>query len=187
MICGGDELGRSQQGNNNAYCQDNGLSWYDWEHADQGLIGFTRDLIRLRSQHPVFCRRRWFQGRPIRGHEVSDICWFTAAGTEMSDQDWQVGCARTLGVFLNGDALRQMDEDGTAVRDDSFYVLFNAHSEVVEFVLPESKWGQRWSIALDTSQHADHVDVESEGRPLEAGEKVPVQPWSLVLLRHLRG
>ena len=85
MLCGGDEIGRTQQGNNNAYCQDNEISWYDWEHADQQLLGFTRDLIRLRSEHPVFRRRRWFQGRPIRGSDVSDIGWFTPGGTEMSD------------------------------------------------------------------------------------------------------
>ena len=84
MLCGGDEIGRTQNGNNNAYCQDNELSWYDWDHADQSLLGFTRDLIRLRSEHPVFCRRRWFQGRPIRGQDVSDIGWFTPAGSEMS-------------------------------------------------------------------------------------------------------
>jgi isoamylase len=183
MLCGGDELGRTQHGNNNAYCQDNEISWYDWEHADQSLLSFTRDLIRLRSEHPVFCRRRWFQGRPIHGNSVSDICWFTPGGTEMSDQDWQAGFAKSLGVFLNGDAIPTTDERGRRVVDDSFYVMFNAHSEPVEFVLPESKWGEQWSVAVDTSELPDGLRLDEAGRQLGAGEHLHVQAWSLVLLR----
>jgi isoamylase len=185
MLYGGDELGRTQQGNNNAYCQDNELSWYDWDGADIGLLGFTRDLIKLRAEHPVFTRRRWFQGRPIRGEDVSDIGWFTPGGTEMSDQDWQAGFAKTLGVFLNGSAIRTMDERGRHVVDDSFYVMFNAHSEPVEFVLPESKWGEQWTIALDTNDSADHLAVDNLGRQLNAGEHLHVEGWSLVLLRRV--
>jgi glycogen operon protein len=185
MLCGGDELGRTQRGNNNAYCQDNEISWYDWDTADTSLLGFVRDLIKLRSQHPVFTRRRWFQGRPIRGNDVSDIGWFTPGGTEMSDQDWQAGFGKTLGVFLNGSAIRTMDERGKHVVDDSFYVMFNAHSEPVEFVLPESKWGEQWTIALDTNDSADHLAVDNLGRQLNAGEHLCVEGWSLVLLRRV--
>jgi isoamylase len=185
MLCGGDEIGRTQQGNNNGYCQDNELSWYDWEHADQALLGFTRDLIRFRSAHPAFHRRRWFQGRPIRGNDVSDIGWFTPSGTEMSDQDWQAGFAKSLGVFLNGNKTRVMDEKGRYVDDDSFYLMFNAHSDAVEFVLPESKWGEQWTIALDTNEIPDHVEVETVGRQLAAGEHLRIQAWSTVLLRRL--
>jgi glycogen operon protein len=185
MLCGGDELGRTQSGNNNAYCQDNEVSWYDWEAADTSLLGFARDLIKLRSQHPVFTRRRWFQGRPIRGSDVSDIGWFTPGGAEMSDQDWQAGFAKTLGVFLNGSAIRTMDEWGRRVVDDSFYVMFNAHSEPVEFVLPESKWGEQWTIALDTYDSADHLAVDNLGRQLNAGEHLRVEGWSLILLRRV--
>jgi isoamylase len=185
MLCGGDELGRTQRGNNNAYCQDNEVSWYDWEAADSSLLGFARDLIKLRSQHPVFTRRRWFQGRPIRGNDVSDIGWFTPGGTEMSDQDWQAGFTKTLGVFLNGSAIRTMDERGRHVVDDSFYVMFNAHSEPVEFVLPESKWGEQWTIALDTNDSADHLAVDNLGRQLNAAEHLHVEGWSLVLLRRV--
>ena len=185
MLCGGDEIGRTQGGNNNAYCQDNEISWYDWEQADERLLGFTRDLVRLRSEHPVFCRRRWFQGRPIRGTDVSDIGWFTPGGTEMSDADWQAGFAKSLGVFLNGDAIPTLDERGERVVDESFYVMFNAHSEPLEFVLPESKWGEHWIIALDTGAAPDHVNGEQTGRTLKAGEHLPVQGWSLVLLRRL--
>ena len=185
MLCGGDEIGRTQRGNNNGYAQDNDLSWYDWDAADTSLLGFTRDLIKLRSQHPVFTRRRWFQGRPIRGNDVSDIGWFTPGGTEMSDQDWETSFAKTLGVFLNGTAIRTMDERGRHVVDDSFYVMFNAHSEKVEFVLPETKWGEQWTIALDTNDSADHLAVENLGRQLNAGEHLHVEGWSLVLLRRV--
>ena len=183
MICGGDEIGRTQGGNNNVYCQDNETAWYDWDGADEQLLAFTRDLIRLRSEHPVFCRRRWFQGRPIRGSQVSDIGWFTPEGTEMSDADWQTG-TKTLGVFLNGTAIATTDERGQRVIDDSFYVMFNAHSEAVTFVLPESKWGEHWTITLDTNQTPARVNVETAGRELQAGEHLHVQGWSLVLLRH---
>jgi isoamylase len=185
MLGGGDEIGRTQEGNNNAYCQDNELSWYDWEKADTALLKFTQDLIKLRTEHPVFTRRRWFQGRPIRGHEVSDIGWFTPGGTEMSDQDWQTGFAKSLGVFLNGSAIRMTDERGRHLVDDSFYVMFNAHSEPVEFVLPESKWGEQWTIALDTNDVPEHLTVDKVGRQLAAGEHLHVEGWSLVLLRRL--
>jgi isoamylase len=186
MIRGGDEAGQTQRGNNNAYCQDNELSWYDWDGADQALIGFTRELVRLRSEHPVFCRRRWFQGRPIRGNDVSDIGWFTPGGTEMSDQDWQAGFAKSLGVFLNGNAAPTVDERGRRVVDDSFYLMFNAHSDAVEFVLPERAWGEHWTVALDTNELPDRVDVSTPGRQLAAQDHLHVQAWSLVVLRRLR-
>jgi glycogen operon protein len=172
MLCGGDEIGRTQQGNNNAYCQDNDISWYDWAAADAALLDFTRALITLRAEHPVFCRRRWFQGRPIRGNDVSDIGWFTPAGTEMSDEDWQAGFAKSLGVFLNGNAIPTRDEQGRRVNDDSFYVMFNAHHEPVEFVLPEARWGEQWTI-------------EQTGHALEAGEHIRVDGRSTILLRRL--
>ena len=185
MLCGGDEIGRTQQGNNNGYCQDNELSWYDWEHADPSLLGFVRALTRLRLDHPVFCRRRWFQGRPIRGSEVSDIAWFTPSGTAMSEQDWQTGFAKSLAVYLNGEAVPTRDDQGRRIVDDSFYVMFNAHSEPVEFVLPESKWGERWTLALDTSQLPDDIERNGAARVLQAGEHVRIQGWALVLLRHV--
>ncbi|HEY7057762.1 MAG TPA: glycogen debranching protein GlgX, partial [Vicinamibacterales bacterium] len=185
MVCGGDEIGRTQQGNNNAYCQDNDVSWYDWEHADQRLLHLTRRIIALRQKHPVLCRRRWFQGRAIRGSQVSDIGWFTPAGTEMSDQDWQAGYAKSLGVFLNGSAIPTMDERGERVVDDSFYVMFNAHDAPVTFALPEAKWGERWTVILDTDEPTDHLDEEEAGSILRAGDVRNVQSWSVVLLRKL--
>ena len=129
MVLGGDELGRTQHGNNNGYCQDNESSWYDWLSADERLLQFTRRLIRLRQRHPVFCRRRWFQGREPHGPSVADVGWFVAAGSEMSDGDWQAGFAKSLGMFLNGDAIPTPNERGERVIDDSFYVMFNAHHD----------------------------------------------------------
>jgi glycogen operon protein len=185
MLCGGDEIGRTQRGNNNAYCQDNEISWFDWEHADQALLGFTRDLIRLRREHPVFCRRRWFQGRPIRGTKVADIGWFTPDGTEMSDENWQAGYAKSLAVFLNGNAIPSPNAHGERIVDDSFYVMFNAHHEPLEFVMPEAKWGESWAIILATSEASDHVETTGGGRQLTSGERVKVQAWSMVLLQHV--
>jgi len=185
MLLGGDEHGRGQRGNNNAYCQDNEISWYDWEHADKELLQFTRRLIGLRHRHPVFCRRRWFQGRPIHGTEVSDIGWFTVAGTEMSEDDWRAGFAKSLGVFLNGGEIRSPNEHGEPVLDASFYLMFNAHNEPLEFTLPEAKWGERWTLVLDTADEKDLMTEQDDGPELDAGACVQVQPWSLVLLRRV--
>jgi glycogen operon protein len=105
MLLGGDEIGRSQKGTNNGYCQDNEVSWFDWEHADRDLLEFTRRLIRLHKEHPVFRRRRWFQGRPIHGQGVPDLGWFKPDAEEMSEEDWQQGFGKSIGVFLNGEAI----------------------------------------------------------------------------------
>jgi glycogen operon protein len=185
MLLGGDEIGRTQRGNNNAYCQDNEISWYDWSHVDDGLLQFTRRLIRLCHRHPVFSRRRWFQGRAIHGSDVSDIGWFTPAGTEMSEDDWKAGFAKSLGVFLNGQAIPTPDERGERVVDDSFYVMFNAHHEPLTFRLPADDWGLRWTRVLDTNDTGDEMSEERLGREYEAGGTLSVVAWSLVLLRRL--
>jgi glycogen operon protein len=185
MLLGGDEIGRTQEGNNNAYCQDNEISWYDWEAADEALLQFTRGLIKLRLTHPVFCRRRWFQGRPIHGSNVSDIGWFTPGGAEMSEEDWRAGFAKSLGVFLNGDAIPSPSERGERIVDDSFYLMFNAHHEGVEFRLPERKWGAAWVEVFDTEQ-ARNCAENRDGPKHSARAVLPVQPWSIVLLRRTR-
>jgi glycogen operon protein len=185
MLVGGDELGRTQQGNNNAYCQDNEISWYDWAHADEKLLAFTRRLIRLRHRHPVFCRRRWFQGRPIHGSQVSDIGWFTSAAQEMSEDDWRAGFAKSLGVFLNGRGIATANERGEPVRDESFYLMFNAHQEPLIFNLPEEKWGSTWTVLLNTAEDSDQMSEENPGQELAAGAEMQVEPWSLVLLKRL--
>jgi isoamylase len=185
MLLGGDELGRTHFGNNNAYCQDNEINWYDWASADQNLLRFVRRLIRLRHRHAVFCRRRWFQGRSIHGTDVGDIGWFTPAATEMSENDWRAAMAKSLGVFLNGNAIASTDERGERVVDDSFYVMLNANYEPVEFRLPDAKFGRRWTEVLRTSEYADQMSEEVEGHECEAGGSLRVDAWSLVLLRRL--
>ena len=142
-------------------------------------------LIRLRHRHPVFCRRRWFQGRPIHGTSVSDIGWFTPAGTEMSEEDWQAGFAKSLGVFLNGRAIPTPNERGERVVDDSFYMMFNAHHEPVEFTMPEAKWGDGWAVVLNTADETDYMSEEELGPEIEAGGRMHVQAWSLVLLKRI--
>src|SRR5207248_1552584 len=120
MLLGGDEVGRTQKGNNNAYCQDNEMSWMDWEHADEGLLEFTRQAIDLRNRHPVFRRRKWFKGRRLRGQGVSDIAWFNIDGSEMSDQHWGEGSAKSVALFFNGEGLLDVDDQAVPLKDDSF-------------------------------------------------------------------
>jgi glycogen operon protein len=177
MLLGGDEIGRTQGGNNNAYCQDNEISWFDWQHVDQDLLEFTRRLIHLQSDHPVFRRRRWFKGRPLRGAGVSDIAWFRPDGGEMSDENWQEGHAKSFAVFLNGDALRDVDDDGVPIRDDSFLLLFNAHHEPVAFTLPPEAFGASWRTILDTA-----CGFEPGGDPLPAGAVREVTGRAVVVL-----
>jgi isoamylase len=185
MLLGGDEIGRTQRGNNNAYCQDNEISWYDWANADADLLKFTRRLIRMRHRHPVFCRRRWFQGRPIHGGRVSDIGWFTRNGTEMSEEDWQAGYAKSLGVYLNGRAIPTPNERGEQLIDDTFYVMCNSSHEVVTFTLPEAKWAQNWRKILETDEREDAMEEDARGDEFQAGGEVKVQAWSLALLCRL--
>ena len=157
----------------------------DWANADERLLQFTRRLIRLRNRHQVFCRRRWFQGREPHGPSVADIGWFVPGGTEMSDADWQAGFAKSLGVFLNGDAIPTPNERGERVVDESFYIMFNAHHEALEFRLPPKAWGARWTQVLDTYDSADEMSEERLGRAIRAGAGVQVRPWSIVMLRRL--
>jgi glycogen operon protein len=181
MLLGGDEIGRTQGGNNNAYCQDNEVSWYDWERSDQSLMEFTRRIIDFRSRHPVFHRRGWFQGRPIHGSGVDDIAWFKPDGKEMSEEDWEAGFAKSLGVFLNGEGITAPDPRGERIVDNTFYLLFNAHYEAVNFRLPESKWGQSWVKALDT---ADGL-VEEKEETFQASGEVAVQARSMAAMRRV--
>jgi glycogen operon protein len=184
MLLGGDEIGRTQGGNNNGYCQDNEISWYDWGRADESLLEFARGLIQFRHRHPVFRRRRWFQGRPIRGSQVSDISWFTPGGDEMSEEHWGHGFAKSLGVFLNGDSIPTRDSRGEQVVDDSFYVLFNAHSEPIDCVLPNDALGQRWTVVFDTGEGPPPDDHRTD-RLHYALETLRVDGLSVVVLKRL--
>ncbi len=182
MLLAGDEQGRTQHGNNNTYCQDSQIAWHDWEHIDEDLLEFTRFLIHFRREHPVFRQRGWFQGMSIRGSDVHDIGWFTPEGNEMSDESWTIGFAKSLAVFLNGNALRHPDRHGNRVTDDSFYVMFNAHYEALPFTLPPEDWGQRWEKVFDTANDRPTASDEQ----FTQGDSVPVEARSVVVLRHVQ-
>jgi len=175
-------MGRTQHGNNNAYCQDNELSWFDWQNMDSELVAFTARIIQFRKAHPVFTRRRWFMGRPVRGADVSDIGWFKPDGEQMTDADWQNGFAKNLGVFLNGQAIPTPDSRGEPIVDDSFYLLFNAHHEAMGFKLPTCPWGDRWVKVIDTDDPVPDLRDHQQHR---AGEELPVQSHSIVVLRRV--
>ncbi|MGM0632026.1 MAG: glycogen debranching protein GlgX [Pseudomonadota bacterium] len=181
MLLGGDEFGRSQAGNNNAYCQDNELSWFDWDNADDGLLAFTRQLIGFYREHPVFHRRRWFQGRPIHGASVSDIAWFTPDGQEMEEAHWGEENARSLAVFLNGEVLAAPGPRGETITDTSFYLVFNAHHEFLNYRHPTSKWGRRWTRVFDTA-----TGFAEEEQIVEAGDDFEVEARSIQVFRHVK-
>ncbi|PKW05835.1 glycogen operon protein [Streptomyces sp. 1222.5] len=182
MLCHGDELGRTQRGNNNAYCQDNEISWVDWElTAEQSaLVEFTRHLIGLRAAHPVLRRRRFFRGETATNAEqpLPDLMWLRPDAREMTDRDWQRGDAHSVGVFLNGDAIAERDPYGRRMTDDSFLLLVNGYWEPVDFRLPDGSFGERWTTLIDT---ADPDGVPDE-RERKAATKLPVESRSLILL-----
>ncbi len=179
MLLAGDEMGRTQGGNNNAYCQDNELSWIAWEGMDGPMVVFANRLIQIRRHHPVFHRRRFFQGRPLHGLGVSDIAWLRPDGTEMSDKDWQTLTVTSVGVFLNGEAIEAPGPRGERVVDESFLALFNAHHESMTFSLPDSRFGERWVRMVDTA------DSLSEGDSAKAGDDVVAESRSIVLMRRV--
>jgi glycogen operon protein len=172
MLLGGDETGRTQRGNNNAYCQDNDISWLDWGHQDEALLAFARQMITLRREHPVLRRRRWFQGVPIRGSV--DIGWCRADGAEMSDEDWGSGIG-SVGVFLNGEAITDRDRRGQRIADDSLLLLFNGHHKPIDWTLPK-QWGLWWDLIVDTAA------PEREGTPGSSDQSLPVAARSVVVL-----
>jgi len=187
MLLHGDELGRTQNGNNNAYCQDNELSWVDWTLLEENgdLVDFTSAVVEMRHSHPVFRRRRFFAGRPIRkGEELRDIAWFTPAGDEMSEQDWESGFGRSIMVFLNGDGIPDLDRRGERVTDDSFLMCFNAHDDEIDMTTPANGYGGEWVVVLDTATgEVTNGDGGRGGRVLSAGESVPVAARALIVLR----
>ena len=184
MIAHGDELGRTQDGNNNVYCQDNELSWVDWVLTDEQkqLLAFTKTIVALRANHPVFRRRRFFAGSADHGGEshLGDIYWLKASGDLMSESDWAAGEARLMGMWLNGSAIPEPDGRGRRILDDDFLIIFNAGADDATFTLPTGAWGGTWSIEVDTG--ADVVDGECQG----AGSALPVGGRSIVVLRSRR-
>jgi isoamylase len=180
MLLAGDEMGRTQGGNNNAYCQDNELSWVAWPAENQTLLAFAGRLIRMRADHPVLRRRRFFRGRPARGphDQLGDIAWLTPAGEEMIGEDWDAGFAKSLAVFLNGDAIAEPDERGERIHDDSFLLMFNASEQDMEFVIPPSCYGELWAKLVDTAAPASPA-----ADPVKAGDKITMVNRSTQILR----
>jgi isoamylase len=176
-LLGGDEIGRTQKGNNNGYCQDNEVSWFDWEKADLGLLEYTRKLIALHRAHPVFRRRGWFQGKPIHDSKLRDIAWLGADGTEMDSQQWEAAGTNVIGLFLNGEGLTTPNERGERIIDDTFLLLFNAEHTPAHFRACDETWGKRWQVVLDTA-----IGFPDDRRQYVAGETIELTPRSVVLL-----
>jgi glycogen operon protein len=185
MIYAGDEIGHTQMGNNNAYCQDNPISWLSWvlQPADRDLLTFVQRIINLRKRHPIFHRRRFFQGRPIKGANVKDVLWLNPAGNEMSEDQWRDASVRCMGMFLSGQGLDETDERGRKLGDENFLVLLNAHHGDIEFTLPALHASSQWSAWMDTSRESGLRSVETH----EAGKSYPLQARSMVVLMERRG
>ncbi len=179
MLVSGDEFGRTQNGNNNAYCQDNEISWLNWNEVDHELLSFTQKIIALRKKHPTFCRRRWFQGQPIKGIGLEDIAWFLPDGAEMSEEHWNNDFAKSLGVYLNGRGIHSVGRKGQHIIDDSFYIIFNAHHESLNYTLPLRKYGRQWEKILDTSS----LDIGNK-KIYDAQEVITAEGRSIVILSH---
>jgi isoamylase len=181
MLCGGDEISRSQKGNNNAYCQDNDISWYDWKLDEnrEKLLAFVKLLVRLRCEHPALRRQEFFQGRPIRGTNVKDIIWLRPDGREMSDEDWNASWIRCIGVFLAGEIHGEVDKEGNPLVDNSLIILLNSNKDPIEFKMPELK--AKWQIEVDTGA----PDVKSGKRTANSGEITEVGGRSVVLLKQI--
>jgi glycogen operon protein len=174
MLLGGDEWGRTQRGSNNAWCQDNEISWFDWDQCDPELIAFSRQLIALRRSHPVFRRTKFFEGK---GEQLPDVWWMRPDGRRMTRRDWDNTESRTIGVFLNGEELRAETKDGEEVRDESFLLLFNAHFEDITFRLPARRFGAHWEVVLTTGRF--------ESDRLTPGSDVLVETRSIAVLRRV--
>jgi glycogen operon protein len=178
MLLGGDELGRTQRGNNNAYCQDNEISWFDWslDGRRQRLLEFTNRVIRLREAHPVFRRAQFLTGESQLGSGLPDSWWFRTDGRKMTRRDWGDGGLRTIGLFLNGSEIPSRTPAGELIVDDSFVVLINASAEPTAFLLPPRRFGSRWALELSTA------DPDARGE-WPARAEVEVEGRSVVLLR----
>ncbi len=185
MLLAGDETGRTQNGNNNAYCQDNEISWVDWtiDNHDREFVKFVGRLVRLRKEHPVFRRRHFFQGRHIKGKNVKDILWLRPDGEEMSDREWELGYARCLGFLLHGDAIEEQDERGRRIRDNTYLLLLNADAEPIKFRMPRHVEFARWGVEIDTC-YPD--GKRPDRRTFNTGESYPLDARSMTVLRLMK-
>ncbi|MBF0366931.1 MAG: glycogen debranching protein GlgX [Oligoflexia bacterium] len=195
MLLAGDEFGRTQKGNNNAYCQDNEISWLDWKKIDHHLLGFCQKLISFYKGHPIFRRRRWFQGYAIHGQRQRDIMWFTPDGNEMHEDNWNDGPSKSMAIYLNGQAIPSRDSRGGRIVDDSFLILINAHYDSLDFILSKDLKG-RWVKVIDTAaalidditpDHIDHIDLKEKStrQLLRSHSKLTVPDRSLLLLKNI--
>ncbi|MCK2033228.1 MULTISPECIES: glycogen debranching protein GlgX [Microbacterium] len=183
MISHGDELGRTQHGNNNGYAQDNELTWIDWEAADLPLVEFTAAVARLRHDHPTFRRSRFFDGRPVAdedGERIPDVVWLRPDGARMTPEDWDSGFGRSVGMFLNGRGIRENDRRGRPVEDVNFLVYFNSGDEPVDLALPDDRHGAEWLVAVDTAG-------ELGDRNLRARDTVPLEGKAMLVLQEIDG
>ncbi len=180
MIVAGDEISRTQNGNNNAYCQDNEISWIDWEKADKSLLDFTKKIIAFYKAHPVFTRKGWFQGQPIKGVGVEDIAWFSPDAVEMTEENWNNDFAKSLAVYMNGLGVHSVGPKGERITDDSFYMIFNAYHDPLTFKLPPAKYGEYWIKVLDTHENF----VSEDGERCKAGDNIKVDGRSIIVLKH---
>ena len=182
MLLGGDELGRTQRGNNNAYCQDNEIGWFDWQLTDdqRALAEFTARVSGIFREHPVLHRRRFLQGRRIRGSTIKDLTWYGPTGSEMTDEEWGAQGVRTLGLRLAGSAISEPDALGRPIVDDTLLIILNADEEAVAFRLP-SDHGHTWELLIDTTTPS--VPPEIRPGPLTGGSIRQVEPRSFLLLR----
>jgi isoamylase len=181
MISHGDEIGRTQRGNNNVYCQDSEIAWMDWSlgETNADLMTFARTVTALRKNHPVFRRRRFFDGKLIRNgdEEIRDIAWLTTAGVPMTPEDWNSGF-QSVAVFLNGDAIPAPDARGERVVDDTFLLCFNAHSDPVEFAAAEGDYAAEWTAEFDSAVPTGESDLV-----VKAGDAFTLQGRSIIVLR----
>jgi len=181
MIPAGDEFGRTQQGNNNAYCQDNEISWLDWglDDARKELLDFVRRIVALRRAHPTFRRQHFFEGRAIHGTGLRDIVWYDPSGAEMSDEQWRAHHARCLGMYFDGAAIAEQDRRGRQVRDSDFLVMLNASASALQFRLPLPHPQARWSLVVDTARVPQFASREGERL---GSTRYPLEARSVVVL-----
>ena len=186
MISHGDELGHTQHGNNNGYCQDNAITWVDWASADDELLQFTRKVATLRAEHPIFRRRRFFTGHPVRQRDkagLPDISWLRPDGSEMTEEDWDSGFGKSIAVYFNGQGIPSLDQRGHRVTDDSFVVCFNAHHEPLQFTMPPKEFGALWRVVIDSATpETGHGDTT-----VPAASTVSVEARALIVLQAMDG
>jgi glycogen operon protein len=180
MIVAGDEIGRTQRGNNNAYCQDNEISWLDWDAVDEPLLRFTRRLIALRAEQPVLRRQRFFAGQVGRGQRRKDVVWLDDDGVEMTEAEWDDESRRSLAMLLNGDEIPDHTPDGRQIRGDTLLVILHSHHQDMSWKLPRG-WGDRWEVLVDTAA----VEAQGPPRVIEAAQALRVTSRSVVVLRRL--